>query len=160
VAGFGLYRFRGWFKISDIIYLNMRFNNILPELYVVDFQKSLNFYTKILDFKLEYEQLDPLFAFLSYQGSQLMIQQEDDDEEWHNGKPEYPYGRGVNFQIETKDVQKIIDLLAKNNYPLKRGVKESWYKVNDTFHGHREILIMDPSGYLLRFSQSLGVKKE
>ena len=137
----------------------MRFNNILPELYVMDFNKSLNFYTKILGFKLEYDRLDPLFAFLSYQGSQLMIQQEDDDEEWHNGKPEYPYGRGINFQIETDDVQKIIDSLAKNNYPLKREAKESWYKVKDTLHGCREILVMDPSGYLLRFSQSLGIKK-
>jgi len=137
----------------------MRFNNILPELYVMDFNKSLNFYIKILDFKLEYERIDPLFAFLSYQGSQIMIQQEDEDEDWHNGKPEYPYGRGINFQIETDSVQKIIDLLAKNNYPLKREVKESWYKVKDTLHGCREILVMDPSGYLLRFSQSLGIKK-
>ena len=137
----------------------MRFNNILPELYVMDFNKSLNFYTKILGFKLEYDRLDQLFAFLSYQGSQLMIQQEDDDEEWHNGKPEYPYGRGINFQIETDDVQKIINSLSKNKYPLKRGFKESWYKVKNELHGCREILVLDPSGYLLRFSQSLGIKK-
>ena len=75
----------------------MRFNNILPELYVVDFQKSLYFYTEILGFKLEYQRPDPLFAFLSYQGSQLMIQQEDDEEEWHLGKPEYPFGRSLLF---------------------------------------------------------------
>lgn len=136
----------------------MRFNNILPELYVIDFHKSLHFYTKILDFKLEYQRPSPLFAFLSYQGSQLMIQQEDENEEWHNGKPEYPFGRGLNFQIESDDVQKIVDSLAHNNYPLKRGVKESWYKVKDVLHGHREILVMDPSGYLLRFSQGLGEK--
>ena len=100
----------------------MRFNNILPELYVIDFKKTLHFYTKILDFKLEYQRPSPLFAFLSYQSSKLMIQQEDADEEWHNGKPEYPFGRGINFQIETDDVQKTIDSLAKNNYPLKRGI--------------------------------------
>lgn len=136
----------------------MRFNNILPELYVIDFEKSLNFYVNILGFKLEYQRSNPLFAFLSYQGSQLMIQQEDDDEDWHNGKPEYPYGRGLNFQIETNNVQKIIDSLNKNNYPLKRGVKDSWYKVKNILHGCREILVMDPSGYLLRFSQGLGKK--
>lgn len=136
----------------------MRFNNILPELYVIDFEKSLRFYIIILGFKLEYQRSDPKFAFLSYQGSQLMIQQEDDDKEWHNGKPEYPYGRGINFQIETDNVQKIIDSLNKNKYPLKRGVKDSWYKVKNTLHGCREILVMDPSGYLLRFSQGLGKK--
>ncbi|OGK64575.1 hypothetical protein A2313_02940 [Candidatus Roizmanbacteria bacterium RIFOXYB2_FULL_41_10] len=136
----------------------MRFNNILPELYVIDFHKSLYFYTNIPGFKLEYERKDPLFAFLSYQGSQLMIQQDDNDEEWHNGKPEYPYGRGINFQIETDNVQKIIDTLAQNNYPLKKGIKDSYYKVKKTLHGCREILVMDPSGYLLRFSQGIGKK--
>jgi len=139
----------------------MKFNTLLPELYVVDFQKSLHFYTKILGFKLEYQRPEPLFAFLSYQGSQIMIQQEDnEDDEWHNGKPEYPYGRGLNFQIETNDIQKIIDSLSLNHYPLRRGVKDSWYKVDNTLHGCREILVMDPSGYLLRFSQGLGIKPE
>jgi hypothetical protein len=87
-----------------------------------------------------------------------MIQQENDDEEWHNGKPEYPFGRGVNFQIETDNIQTIIDSLKNNNYPLKREIKDSWYKVKDTLHGCREILVMDPSGYLLRFSEDIGEK--
>lgn len=136
----------------------MKFNTLIPELYVSNFQKSLNFYTNILGFKLEYQRANPLFAFLSYQRSQIMIQQEDNDEEWHNGKPEYPYGRGLNFQVDTDNIQKIIDSLTYNNYPLKREIKDSWYKVNNTLHGCREILVMDPDGYLLRFSQSLGEK--
>lgn len=136
----------------------MKFNNILPELYVTDFKKSLYFYVDILGFKKEYQRGKPRFAFLSYQGSQIMIQEEDTDEDWHNGKPEYPYGRGINFQIETDNINKIVDSLKKNNYPLKRGIKDSWYKVKDTLHGCREILLMDPSGYLLRFSQGIGEK--
>ncbi|MDD5626978.1 MAG: VOC family protein [Patescibacteria group bacterium] len=138
----------------------MKFNSLKPELYVSNFQKSLYFYTNLLGFKLEYQRPNPLFAFLSYQGSQIMIQQEDNVEEWHNGKPEYPYGRGLNFQIETNDVQRIIDSLASSNYPLKRGIKDSWYKVDNTLHGCREILVMDPDGYLLRFSQGIGIKQE
>jgi hypothetical protein len=69
-----------------------------------------------------------------------------------------PCGRGINFQIETDDIKKIIDSLKKNSYPLKRGIKDSWYKVKETLHGCRKILVIDPSGYLLRFSQSLGTK--
>src|SRR5476651_976569 len=106
----------------------MEFNTLIPELYFSDFQKSLDFYKNILGFTLEYQREKPLFAFLSYQRSQLMIQEEDDDDEWHNGKPEYPYGRGLNFQIETKDIHKIVDSLQKNQYPLKRGIKDSWYR--------------------------------
>ena len=136
----------------------MKFNNILPELYVINFQKSLHFYVNILGFKLEYQRPNPLFAFLSYQGSQLMIQQEDSNEEWHNEKPEYPFGRGINFQIETDNVQKIINSLLQNNYPLKRGIKDNWYRENKILHGCREILVTDPDGYLLRFSEDIGEK--
>jgi len=48
--------------------------------------------------------------------------------------------------------------INKNNYPLKRGIKDSWYRENNILHGCREILVMDPDGYLLRFSQGIGEK--
>lgn len=70
-----------------------------------------------------------------------------------------PFGRGINFQIEAESVQNIIDSLEKNKYPLKRGIKDSWYKGNNTSYGCREILVQDPDGYLLRFSENLGEKK-
>lgn len=136
----------------------MQFNQLIPELYVSDFTNSLKFYTKILSFKVEYQRDNPQFAFLSYQGSQLMIQIADDNTDWNTAKPEYPYGRGINFQIDTDDVQGIIDSLQKYNYPLKRGVKDSWYRSDNTLYGCREILVMDLDGYLLRFSQEIGEK--
>lgn len=133
----------------------MQFNPLVPELYVLDFQKSLIFYTQILGFTVEYQRENPQFAFLSYQGSQLMIQQEDENEDWHNGKPEYPFGRGINFQIRTDDAQYLLEQLKAAHYPLKRGLQESWYAVNDSSYGYKEFLVMDPDGYLLRFSQPL-----
>jgi len=36
--------------------------------------------------------------------------------------------------------------------------KEAWYRRGDVLVGERQILVMDPDGYLLRFQQSLGVK--
>jgi catechol 2,3-dioxygenase-like lactoylglutathione lyase family enzyme len=133
----------------------MKFNPLIPELYVLNFQKSIDFYTQILGFKIEYQREEPRFAFLSYQKSQLMIQQEDDNEDWHNGKPEYPFGRGLNFQIEANNVKQLVDRLKEINYPLKRGLKDSYYKVRDDLYGYREFLVMDPDGYLLRFSQPI-----
>jgi len=136
----------------------MKFNRLLPELYVSDFGKSLSFYRDMLGWKIEYTRENPRFAFLLYGKSQLMIQELRAGE---NGKEklEYPYGRGINFQIETKSVQKIIDSLKKNKYPLKRGVKDSWYEGKGVRYGCREILVQDPDGYLLRFSEDLGEKK-
>ncbi len=135
----------------------MKFLPLLPELYVSNFSHSLHFYVDIFGFKLEYKRDNPKFGFLSYQGSQLMIQELELGEKGKENL-EYPFGRGINFQIATDNVQKIIDSLKKNNYPLKRGVKDSWYRENDILHGCREILVMDPDGYLLRFSQGLGEK--
>lgn len=135
----------------------MKFLPILAEFLVSDFEKSINFYVNIIGFKVEYTRKDPNFAFLSYLDSQIMIQELRDGER-ENEKLEYPFGRGINFQIETKNVTKIIDSMAKNIYPLKRGIKDSWYKNGKTSYGCREILVMDPDGYLLRFSEDLGIK--
>ena len=135
--------------------MEFKFNTLVPEFYVIDFQKSLFFYTEILGFKIEYKREDPQFTFLSYQESQIMIQQEEENEDWHNGKLEHPFGRGINFQIKTNDALLLADKLNAVNYPLKRGLQDSWYKVKTTFYGYREFLVMDPDGYLLRFSEAL-----
>lgn len=138
----------------------MIFNSLKPELYVFDFEKSLHFYEKILGFTVEYTRDNPKFAYLSYQGSQIMIQEIDPDEadEFITGNFEYPLGRGINFQINTDDVQKLADALKENNYPLRKDAENSWYKVNDILKGNRQVLVQDPSGYLLRFSEKLGEK--
>lgn len=135
----------------------MKFLPILAEFLVTDYDKSINFYVNTIGFKVEYTRENPNFAFLSYNGSQIMIQ-ELRPNEGKDEKLEYPFGRGINFQINTKSMQKIIDSLAKYNYPLKRGIKDGWYKADNKSYGCREILVMDPDGYLLRFSQYLGEK--
>lgn len=133
----------------------MKFNSLLPELYVSDFDKSLSFYKEVLGFKVGYTRENPKFAFLSYQRTQLMIQQEDNEEDWRNGKPEYPYGRGINFQIETTDINTLVSSLQKNKYPIKRGIEKASYKTANKTLNLKEFLVMDPDGYLLRFSQEI-----
>ncbi len=138
----------------------MKFNPILPELYVTDFKKSLHFYTETIGFKVEYSRENPLFAFLSYEGTQIMIQQLDpkEDHEYITGKFEYPFGRGINFQIDVKNIEQINNSFKKHNYPLRKELEDSWYKVKNELHGCRQILVQDPDGYLLRFSQDIGQK--
>lgn len=43
----------------------MRFNKLIPELTVTNIEKSKEFYTEILGFKIEYERKEDNFAFLS-----------------------------------------------------------------------------------------------
>jgi catechol 2,3-dioxygenase-like lactoylglutathione lyase family enzyme len=52
----------------------MKFNKLIPELSVSDIDKSLKFYVDILGFKIEYQRKETSFVFLSFQGSQIMIE--------------------------------------------------------------------------------------
>ncbi len=135
----------------------MKFNKLIPELNVSDLEKSLEFYIGILGFKLDYKRNEPEFAFISREGAQLMLE-ENPNSSWNTGKLDYPRGRGINLQITVSDVGLLIEALKKKAYPLKLPLKDNWYPVGEVIMGCREFLVMDPDGYLLRFSQDLGSK--
>ncbi len=132
----------------------MKFNKLIPELSVSDFEKSLEFYTKILGFKIEYTRQN--FAFLSLNGSQIMIEEVNNN--WKTGELDYPFGRGINFQIDVKDITPLLQSLKKNKIKLFRNPKDNWYRKAKKLLGCREFLVQDPDGYLLRFSQDIGSK--
>lgn len=129
----------------------MKFNSLIPELSVTDIDKSKRFYIDILGFHLEYERVADKFAFLSYGETQIMI--EEINGYWNTGELKYPLGRGINFQIHTDDVYKIADNLKQNNIDLFRDIMESRYECGKEVVFEKEILVQDPDGYLLRFSQ-------
>lgn len=54
----------------------LKMNAPIPELIVSDLQQSLQFYHDILGFKIEYDRPEDKFAFLSYYGSQLMLEED------------------------------------------------------------------------------------
>jgi len=134
----------------------MKFNKLIPELSVSNFEKSLEFYTKILGFKIEYQREESKFAFLSFQGSQIMIEQVN--EIWNTGRLEYPFGMGINFQIEVENIEPILNSLKENKYPIFIEPKENWYRQDNKLIGNKEFLIKDPDGYLLRFAEDIGTK--
>jgi len=134
----------------------VRFNKLVPEISVTDIEESLRFYTKILGFEVEYSRAEDRFAFLSLQGSQVMV--EEINHNWDTGELERPFGRGVNLQIEVDDVEELLRSLGEHGYPLFRPLKESWYRGDDVVYGQKEFLVQDPDGYLLRFAQDLGEK--
>lgn len=132
----------------------MKFNKLIPELSVSNFEKSLKFYTKVLCFSIEYTR--DKFAFLYFQGSQLMIEKVNNH--WKTGELKHPFGRGINFQIEVKDIDIILQSLKKNKIKLFRSPADNWYRKENKLIGCREFLVKDPDGYLLRFSQCIGTK--
>ena len=129
----------------------MEFNKLVPELSVTDIDASKHFYIDILKFKLEYERKDDKFAFLSYNGSQIMIEQINDN--WNVGELEYPFGRGINFQIETDENEEISKRLKENNIKIYKNIFKSKYVADGEVFEESELLVQDPDGYLLRFQQ-------
>jgi len=134
----------------------VRFNKLVPEISVTDIEESLRFYTEILGFKVEYSRPEDKFAFLSLQGSQLMV--EEINHNWDTGELERPYGRGVNLQIEVECVEELLRSLEEHGYQLFRPLKESRYRGDGVVYGQKEFLVQDPDGYLLRFAQDMGEK--
>ncbi len=131
----------------------MKFNALIPELSVSNIQKSLDFYVNVLKFKIEYERPQDKFAFLSYGEAQLMIEQKNNH--WNVGRLIYPFGRGINFQIETADVKQIQKSLKEYNIQPFKDIFMSRYTAGKKTFQELEILVLDPDGYLLRFSQSI-----
>lgn len=80
--------------------------------------------------------------------------------EWDVGELKYPFGNGINFQLEVDDLDEIYNNFKENNYAIAFDIEENWYRHDDKMLGNKEFLIQDPDGYLLRFTQDLGEKTE
>ncbi|MBG9810084.1 aldoketomutase [Bacillus endophyticus] len=126
----------------------MEFNKLIPELSVKDIQKSKKFYLDVLGFQLNYERIEDQFAFISLNGAQMMIEQCNGH--WQTAELEYPYGRGINFQIEIDNTEILLQNLKKHNIPLFRDLMTNSYSE----FTQKEFIVQDPDGYLLRFCQS------
>lgn len=147
-----------FFKIKIIRKNSINFNKNIPELSVTDLNKSLNFY-KTIGFNIEYERPENKFVFISYGDIQFMLQEISNNDKWQIAPLSYPFGNGINFQLEVTNVTQIYNNLKANNYKITFEIEENWYRQNNKLLGNKEFLVQDPDGYLLRFSEDLGQKQ-
>jgi catechol 2,3-dioxygenase-like lactoylglutathione lyase family enzyme len=129
---------------------------LVPEIEVSDFARSLRFYVAVLGFSVLYDRSERPFAYLTLGAAHIMIEHGGT---WMTGTLERPFGRGMNFQITVPDVAAVVARLAMEKWPLFRPIEDAWYRRGDEHVGAREIVVQDPDGYLLRFSQPLGVRR-
>ena len=128
---------------------------MVPEFCVSNFETSLAFYTELLGFSVRYERSNPRFAYLEQEGVQLMLEELTEDS-WIAGPTEYPFGRGMNLQIELADIEPAHQRLRDKRIALFEELDEAWFRLGDRESGQKEFLVQDPDGYLLRFCQHLG----
>ena len=141
--------------IRDSNYLE--FNKSIPELSVTNLENSLKFY-KTIGFKIEYDRPENKFVFISLGKIQFMLQEISNNDKWNVMELTYPFGNGINFQLEVDNVNEIYKNLKDNNYKITFEIEENWYRQGNRLLGNKEFLIQDPDGYLLRFFEDLGEK--
>ena len=136
----------------------LEFNKNIPELSVTNLENSLNFY-KTAGFKIDYDRPENKFTFISLGEIQFMLQEISDTDKWDVASLSYPFGNGINFQLEVENLDEIYNNFTKSNYKITFDIEENWYRQDNKLLGNKEFLIQDPDGYLLRFSEDLGEKE-
>ncbi len=126
---------------------------LIPELSCTDLNRSVAFYRQVLGFSVRFTRDG--FTFIERGKLQFMLEQAGKG--WETAALDYPFGRGVNFSMEVDNVDAMVAAMP-SDIPLFRPIAENWYREDTQEHGQREFLIQDPDGYLLRFTQSLGMR--
>lgn len=128
-------------------------SELTPELGVTDITRSLGFYRDILGFSVVYERPDEGFAYLRYEGIELMLDQIGVGRTWETGALEFPFGRGLNLQCVVSAVDPLLVSLSDAGISLYLPVETRTYRVGDRDVVQRQFCVQDPDGYLLRFCE-------
>lgn len=128
---------------------------LVPELYCSDIERSVGFYVDLLGFLVRFARPEERFVYLDREGAELMLEQPT-TRMLVSAELQYPYGRGVNFQIEVADVATLYARVVASPWPVFLELEDRWYRQDELELGNRQFVIQDPDGYLLRFFQDLG----
>lgn len=123
-----------------------------------DLATSVAFYA-LAGFEVAYERPAEGFAFLALPQAQLMLQvAAGPGRRFRTAPLERPYGRGVNLQLEVRDVDGLYRRFVDAGHHVVVPVEERWYRAGDTEVGHRQFVVADPDGYLLRPYMPLALR--
>jgi catechol 2,3-dioxygenase-like lactoylglutathione lyase family enzyme len=130
---------------------------LVPELVCSNFTESHRFYTELLGFRVLYSRPQERFAYLERDGAELMLEQSvSPDRLSPRAELAYPFGRGINFQIQVSDVERLHAVILAAGVAIYLPLEERWYRRENDEIGVSQFAIQDPDGYLLRFSQVIG----
>ena len=128
-------------------------HSLVPEFWCSNFDESLHLYTEVLGFSVAQRRDTDLHAYLELGGAQIMIAHWEQDGSWEPAPLEKPYGRGVNFQILTDDIRSIYNAVLSAGIEPFVEIYSRWYWRTDRMEERTEFGLLDPDGYLLRFTE-------
>jgi lactoylglutathione lyase len=133
---------------------------LVPEFVCSNFAGSLRFYTELLGFRILYSRPEERFAYLERDGAELMLEQSvGKDRLWPRAELAYPFGRGINFQIQVSDVEQLHEAILAAGVAVFLPLEERWYGRQVDEIGVKQFAIQDPDGYLLRFAEVIGERR-
>lgn len=140
-------------------------SSLTPELCCSNIKASLHFYLEILGFRIQYSRREEGFAMLERQGSRIMLDEIKNylgtgtDRTWISGELKKPFGRGINLEIKTLNVDLLYECVCQSGATIFLPIEEKWYRADDVEIGNRQFIVLDPDGYMLRFAEELGERK-
>lgn len=130
---------------------------LTPELYCSNIKISLSFYVETLGFKIQYQREQERFVMLERQGARIMLEEmHETNRTWISGPLEIPFGRGINLEIKTDKIDELYDCVRKAGAHIFLPIEDKSYQVNDIELINRQFIVLDPDGYMLRFSQNIA----
>ncbi|MEM1087106.1 MAG: VOC family protein [Pseudomonadota bacterium] len=126
--------------------------SLVPELYVTGLDASLAFYVDLLEFEVLYDRPAEKFACLKKGVAEIMLE-EPIGRTWLMANLERPFGRGVNFQIETNDVHALYERCQSSDAKIFLPLETKTYARRDDTVSQTQFIVQDPDGYLIRLAQ-------
>jgi len=139
---------------------------LVPELYVSDLERSLTFYVGLLGFEGVYARPAEHFACLRRGTAHIMLEQapqlrratqaEMHAGQWRTADLEYPFGRGLNLEIQVDEVEETYRRLEQAAHAVLLAPHFRTYQVAGEPYTVQQLLVADPDGYLIRLSKRLS----
>lgn len=135
-------------------------NALIPEFLCTNLKVSLAFYIDVLGFRILFQREENNFAMLEREGAQIMLDElvSGSPRSWLAGPLEAPFGRGLNLDIQAKDVEAFYAHVQSAGARIFLPIEEKWYRADAILLGCRQFVVLDPDGYLLRFSEGIGTQ--
>lgn len=131
---------------------------LIPEMDVQNIDLSKKFYVDIIGFEMEFARPEEKFMSLILGDACIMLQEaEGPGRRFRTATLEYPYGRGINIQIEVNGIDRIYEKLNQSGSKILLEPELKTYKTGDTTITLKQLVVSDPDGYLLRLQEIIKV---
>jgi uncharacterized glyoxalase superfamily protein PhnB len=127
----------------------MKCKQIVPEFLVENIEKTVKFYTEVLDFSVEsvFPENEPVFAQLKRDEVEIMLFERNEFSKEVLAFKKMKMGGTVALYMRTTELKEYYDRIKDKVTMI--------VPYHETFYGSREFVIEDCNGYIIYFSENV-----